>query len=208
MTPKNSSGPKLPMKLNLGKTALKINVSFAAVITMMLILDGSGMCAVGLFCCVIHEVGHIICLVVLGEKPESVEFSFYGIKLERSRRSSLTAAEEMAVYAAGPVMNFVFSAFMLPFSSTHTGIKTAAAISFCVGIFNLLPCRPLDGGNILSSFLAYTTDEEKAEKICFYTSCFVIVPMAVSGVAMIFANGNFTLAAVTAYLAWVTLKMK
>ncbi len=196
------------MKLNLGKTALKINVSFAAVITLMLILDGSGTCAVALFCCVIHEVGHIICLVILGEKPESVELSFYGIKLERSRRSSLTAAEEMAVYAAGPVMNFVFSAFMLPLASVHTGMKTAAAISFCVGIFNLLPCRPLDGGNILSSFLAFITDEEKAEKICFFVSCFVIIPVAVTGVAMIFINGNFTLAAVAAYLAWVIFKMR
>lgn len=198
----------MPMKLNFGKTALKINVSFAAVITLMLILDASGMCAVALFCCVIHEVGHIICLAVFDEKPESVEFSFYGIKLERSRHSSLSAAEEMAVYAAGPVMNFVLSAFMLPFASDHTGVKTAATLSFCVGVFNLLPCRPLDGGNILSSFFAFITDGEKAEKICFCISCLVIVPMAVAGVAMIFINGNFTLAAVAAYLAWAVFKMK
>ncbi len=196
------------MKLNFGKTSLKINVSFAAVITLMLILDGSGMCAVALFCCVIHEVGHIICLLILGEKPKSVELSFYGIKLERSRCSSLTAAEEMALFAAGPVMNFIFSAFMLPFASGHTGIKTAAAISFCVGVFNLLPCPPLDGGNILSSFLAFMIDEEKAEKICFYVSCFVIIPMAVAGIAMIFLNGNFTLTAVAAYLAWVIFKVR
>lgn len=196
------------MKLNLGKTALKINVSFAAVITLMLILDGSGTCAIALFCCLIHEIGHIICLVVLGEKPESVEFSFYGIKLERSRQSSLTAAEEMAVFAAGPIMNFIISAFMLPFASGHTGMKTAAAISFCVGVFNLLPCCPLDGGNILSSFLAFITDEGKAGKICFYISCFTIVVMAVLGVALIFVNGNFTLTAVAVYLAWAVFKMK
>lgn len=196
------------MKLNFGKTSLKINVSFAAVITLMLILDGSGTCAVALFCCVMHEVGHIICLVIFGEKPESVELSFYGIKLERSRHSSLTAAEEMVVFAAGPVMNFVLSAFMLPFSSGHTGIKTAAAISFCVGIFNLLPCCPLDGGNILSSFLAFIADEEKAGKISFFVSCIVIIPVAVTGAVMIFINGNFTLAAVAVYLARAVFKMK
>ncbi len=196
------------MKLNLGKSVLKINVSFAAVITLMLILDGSGTCAIGLFCCVIHEVGHIICLLFLGEKPESVELSFYGIKLERRRCSNLTAAEEMAVYAAGPFMNFVLSAFMLPFASGHTGMKTAAAISFCVGIFNLLPCSPLDGGNILSSFLNFMTDEDKSRKICFIVSCIVIAFMAFTGAAMIFANGNFTLAAVAVYLGWVTVKTK
>ena len=196
------------MKLNLGKTSLKINVSFAAVITLMLILDESGTCAVGLFCCIIHEIGHIACLLVLGEKPASVELSFYGIKLERQKTSSLSPAEEIAVYVAGPFMNFVFSAFLLPFSLGHTGAKTAAAISLCIGVFNLVPCVPLDGGNIILSFLAFMTDDEKAEKICFFVSCLALVPMAVAGIAMIFRNGNFTLAAVTSYLGWVICKTK
>ena len=196
------------MKLNLGKTALKINVSFAAVVTLMLILDGSGTCATALFCCIIHELGHVVCLLFFGEKPESVELSFYGIKLERNRFSSLSAAEETIVFAAGPVMNFIFSAFMLPFGSVYTGLKTAAAISFCVGTFNLLPCEPLDGGNILSTVLNYMAGEEKAKKIGFYVSCFVIIPIALAGLAMIFLNGNFTLFAVAVYLAWVTVKTK
>lgn len=194
------------MKVNLGRTSLRINISFAAVITLMLILDGSGTCAVALFCCIIHEAGHIICLMILGESPLSVELSFYGIKLERKEPSVLTAAEELAVYAAGPVMNFIFSAFMLPFASEHTGMKTAAAISFCIGIFNLIPCAPLDGGNMVFSFLSYITDEEKAKKITFCISCAVLVPMAVAGITMIFVNGNFTLAAVTAYLAWAAFR--
>lgn len=196
------------MKLNLGKTTLKINVSFAAVITLMLIFDESGTCAVALFCCIIHEIGHIACLLIWGEKPVSVELSFYGIKLERQRHSVLSPAEEVAVFAAGPVMNFIFSAFLLPFSDKNTGAETAAAISFCVGIFNLLPCAPLDGGNIISTFLAFMTDDERAEKISFFVSCVTLVPMSVTGIIMIFANGNFTLAAVASYLVWILLKMK
>lgn len=194
------------MKINLGKTSLRINISFAAVITLMLILDESGLCAVALFCCIIHEAGHIICLLILGESPSSVELSFYGIKLERKEPSVLTAAEELAVYAAGPVMNFVFSAFMLPFASEHSGIKTAATISFFIGIFNLVPCAPLDGGNIIFSFLSYMVDEEKAKKISFYVSCAVLIPMAVAAIIIFFLNGNFTLAAVTAYLIWAAFR--
>ncbi len=194
------------MKLNIGKTSLRINISFAAVITLMLILDGSGTCAVALFCCIVHETGHIVCLLILGEKPAAVELSFYGIKLERKEPSVLTSAEELAVYAAGPVMNFIFSAFLMPFASEHTGIKTAAAISLCIGIFNLVPCVPLDGGNILSCFLLCVTDEGRAKKICFYASCAALVSMAVTGIAVLFKNGNFTLAAVTVYLAWACRK--
>lgn len=198
----------MPMKLNFGKTTLKINVSFAAVITLMLILDESGTCALALFCCIIHEVGHIACLLIFGEKPASVEFSFYGIKLERPEMSSLSPADEIVVCAAGPVMNFIFSAFLLPLSGGHTGAKTAAAISFCIGIFNLIPCVPLDGGNILSGFLAFMTDTERADKISFFVSCVALIPMAIAGVILIFRNGNFTLTAVALYLAWILFKMK
>lgn len=194
------------MKLNLGKTSLRINISFAAVITLMLILDGSGTCAVALFCCIVHEIGHIVCLMILGEKPVAVEFSFYGIKLERKEPSTLTSAEELTVYAAGPIMNFIFSGLMMPFSSDYSGMKTAAAISLCIGVFNLIPCVPLDGGNILSCFLHYMTDEEMADKLCFYASCAALVSMGLTGVVIFFRSGNFTLFAVTAYLAWACRK--
>lgn len=196
------------MKLSLGKTALRINVSFAAVITLMLILDESGTCAIALFCCIVHEIGHIVCLLISGEKPAAVELSFYGIKLERKEPSTLSTAEEMAVYAAGPIMNLVFAAFMMPFASEHSEIKSAAAISLCIGVFNLIPCIPLDGGNILSCFLHYMIDGEKAKKLCFYASCAALASMAVTGVIIFFRNGNFSLAAVTIYLAWVNRKVK
>ena len=72
------------MKLDIGKTEFKIDVTFAAAVTLTLILDESGAGALALFCCIIHEIGHIVCLLLFGEKPKSVTLSFYGIKLERS----------------------------------------------------------------------------------------------------------------------------
>ena len=191
------------MKVKLGKTALRINVSFAAVVTLMLILDESGACAVGLFCCIIHEAGHIICLAVLGEKPASVELSFYGIKLERKEPSILPASEELAVYIAGPAMNFVLSAVLFLLSKGHGGIKTAAVTSLCIGAFNLIPCRPLDGGNMLFWVLSMFCENERAEKICSDISLLFLIPMAVAGFVMLFKSSNITLVAVTVYLAAV-----
>ncbi len=193
------------MRVNLGRTALRINISFAAVMTLMLILDESGMCAIGLFCCIVHEAGHIICLLVLGEKPASVELSFYGIKLERKEPSILTAAEELAVYIAGPAMNIIFSAVLFPLGARHDGIKTAAVISLCVGVFNLIPCRPLDGGNVVFQVISMFTEGERAEKISSDVSVVILIPMAVAGVIMLFKSGNITLIAVAAYLAAVCI---
>ncbi|MBQ2842030.1 MAG: site-2 protease family protein [Clostridia bacterium] len=196
------------MKVKLGKTSLRINISFAAVITLMLILDESGICAVALLCCIIHEAGHIICLFFLGEQPASVELSFYGIKLERKEPSILTVAEELAVYIAGPAMNFVLSAALFLFGAEQSGIKTAAVISLCIGAFNLIPCRPLDGGNVVFRIISMFADNERAEKISFEISVVILFPMAAAGIIMLLRSTNVTLIAVTAYLAAVCVSSR
>ncbi len=189
------------MRVKLGKTALRINISFAAVVTLMLIIDESGLCAVGLFCCIIHEAGHIICLLIFGEKPDLIELSFYGFKIERKEPSILTAAEELTVYMAGPAMNIILSAIFFLIGGGYEGVRTTAVSGLCVGVFNLIPCMPLDGGNIVFHILSLFTEEERAEKICLKISAVILVPMAVSGIFMLLKSGNITLIGVTAYLA-------
>ena len=191
------------MKLDLCKTELKINVSFAAVVTLMLILDESGLCALALLCCIVHEFGHILCLLIMGEKPKLIEFSFYGIKLERRQMAHLNTFGEIAVYASGPAANMMFSAALFLLSGAVQGMRTAAVISLCVAIFNLLPCRPLDGGNILFCILTGYTEEKNAVKICRTVSLFLLIPMGITGIVLIMKSGNFTLLAMTAYLAAV-----
>lgn len=190
------------MKLNFGKTILRINISFAAAVTLTLIIDESGLCAAALFCCVIHELGHIICLYILGEKPGLIELSFYGVRLERSG-NTLNFSENIAVYLSGPAANLILSSLLFIIGKTQ-GIKTAAVISLCVCAFNMLPCQPLDGGNLLELMLSGFTDEEKCRKICFFVSVSVIVPMLICGFLLFLRNGNITLPAVSVYLATMT----
>ncbi len=189
------------MKLNFGETSLKINVSFAAAITLMLILDLSGVCAVALLCCIIHEAGHIICLLALGEKPKKIELSFYGIKLERTELPHIKSIDEIVVYASGPAANFILSALLFIAADSMPNLKTAAVISLCVGMFNLIPCRPLDGGNILFAVFYRISGEEKAGRVCRVVSVCLLVPMGAAGIAFAAKSGNFTLLAVAVYLA-------
>lgn len=195
------------MKLNFGGTTLRINISFAAAVTLTLIIDESGLCAAALFCCIVHEAGHIICLLILGEKPKLIELSFYGVKLERKNTAGMNSVEEIAVYASGPVANLVLSAVLFAAGQSE-GMKTAAVISLCVGAFNLLPCQPLDGGNLLHFVLGRIMNEEKSDRMCFYVSCIAVAPMAAAGLALLLRNGNITLLAVSGYLTVVTILNK
>lgn len=196
------------MKLDIGKTEFSIDVSFALCITLMLILDESGLGALALFCCIFHEAAHIACLRFLGESPASVKLSFYGIKLERIPNANLGKMGEIAVYACGPAANIILSVLFFAFSFGKSSLKTAAVISLMTGIFNLIPCCPLDGGNILRSFLEFFFEEEKTEHIIFAVSFAVILPMTAVSVFVIVKTGNPTLALAAAYLLGVTVLNK
>ena len=194
------------MRVKLGETVLRINISFAAAVTLTLIIDESGLCAAAFFCCIIHELGHIAALLFFGEKPKLIELSFYGIKLERFGVSGMKSLGEIIIYASGPTANFALSALLFVFGNTRD-VKTASLISLCVGLFNLLPCQPLDGGNILRFFLERRTDSVACEKICFGVSCLTVAPMIAAGVILLLRNGNVTLLGVSVYL-WLAVISK
>ena len=195
----------MPMKLDFGKTELKINFSFAVAVTLTLIIDESGVGAIALLSCIIHEAGHIICLLILGEKPKKIELSFYGIKLERYPMSSQSTAGDMIVFASGPSANFIFSAVLFLLSNFFVSLRDAAIISLCIGVFNLLPCKPLDGGNILGAILSRNTNQRTADKICLAAAAVTVIPMLAAGIYFLKKGGNITLLAVALYVSVTVL---
>lgn len=196
------------MKLDIGETKFSIDVSFALCVTLMLILDENGLGALALFCCIFHEAAHIACLRFLGESPACVKLSFYGIKLERFPNANLGRAGEIIVYACGPAANIILSAILFLLSFLNSSLRTAAMISLMTGMFNLVPCCPLDGGNILKCVLELFFEEEKSESLSFAVSLAVLLPMTAVSVFVIIKTGNLTLALVTAYLLGVSFLNK
>lgn len=188
------------MKADIGKTRLKINVSFAAAVTLTLILDESGVSSAALLCCLVHEAGHLICLVAMGERPSLIELSFYGVKLER-RGALARRGDEALLYACGPAANLVFSAVLLAVGRGGGSMHDCAMISLGIGAFNLLPCVPMDGGNLLFTLLSGLLEYDRAERISFVVSACVAVPLCCIGAAKLIRDGNVTLLGVSIYLA-------
>lgn len=189
------------MRLEFGETTFGINVSFAIAVTLTLIIDESGVGAIALLCCILHEAGHILCLMILGEKPKKIDLSFYGIKLERNSLSSQSTVGEIMIFVSGPAVNFVFSAILFLLSNAFEPLRIAAMISLCIGVFNLIPCKPFDGGNIIHTILCRIARHQTADNICFAISILTVIPMIVAGAFLMKNNGNITLLAVAVYVA-------
>ncbi len=116
--------------------------------------------AVGLFICVVlHELGHSLAARAFGVKVRSITLWFLGgvAQFEEIPRKK---GQEAIVGAAGPVVSFglaalfwVAATFSPPWPALEFVLGYLAITNLVLGVFNLIPAIPLDGGRILRSIL-------------------------------------------------------
>lgn len=98
----------------------------------------------------IHECAHLAAALCIGLRPESMTFAPFGVHLELKNRLVRSPADEIIVYAAGPLVNAALALIAL-----YIGNAELYRINTALLIMNLLPVAPLDGGIILKRMLSY-----------------------------------------------------
>ena len=98
----------------------------------------------------LHEGGHLLMLAVCGGRPSAIRLQLFGVGVEGGREQ-LTRRQELLVLAAGPLVNLFcagFFAFPAPrFSPEMTELLCLPHLA--LGLWNLMPVPPADGGRIL-----------------------------------------------------------
>ena len=142
----------------------------------------------------LHELAHSLVAIRKGIKVESITlFVFGGLALLESQPTR--AKDEFQIVIAGPLVTFLLAAiFFLLYSFLaipiiFTIFEILSAFSLVLGIFNLIPVFPSDGGRILRAFLWHKQkDQQKAtinaiklSKYISYSGIFCSVYLAVTG---------------------------
>lgn len=126
---------------------------------------------VSVFACVIlHELGHSIVAMHYGVHVERILLLPIG-GMAQFDRIPREPSRELAITLAGPAVNFVLFGLLAlvlhgfsidqvaPFPlSLRQLAYTLAAINLVMGIFNLIPVFPMDGGRIFRALLATRLD--------------------------------------------------
>lgn len=106
-----------------------------------------------------HELGHSFVAIRQGIEVKSIALFLFG-GLASLERESKTPGEAFWVAIAGPAVSFMlFVLFsVITLTTPVTGPVAAilgllASINLMLGLFNLIPGLPLDGGNILKSLV-------------------------------------------------------
>ena len=167
---------------------------------------------VGIFSAiVVHELGHVWMANKLGYKTESVFINIFhgGAIIDNSYNNNDIHAMKIAIM--GPLVNillsillfipsillsFLFSPLILDF------ILTMITINIMIGIFNLIPVYPLDGGRILRGFIGLYTTKERAK---LWGSIISIILSVSVSILSLFIFKDYIISAFFIFLAYFSV---
>lgn len=125
----------------------------------------------------VHELAHVMVILLLGGRVEGFRLGFAQLTL---RTGFLSRRAELFGTAAGPAVSLLCALF-------GRAVPRFAAASLLLGLFNLLPLRPLDGGRLLYALLSLCLKTHGARvcagiELCFGAALLVLaVRMCASG---------------------------
>lgn len=136
----------------------------------------------------LHEYGHCWAAHRCGYSVESIKlWALGGLASLDSRLIYATSREEIFIAFAGPTVNFAIALFgcLIAFSvGGNDVIHYVVAANIVLGIFNLIPAFPMDGGRIFRGCLYYfLKDKDKATKISAQVGIFFSVGFFIFGLA-------------------------
>lgn len=176
----------------------RLEVSGGALVALALFfyLDPQGLFPLSLAACAAHELGHLAAIRLLGGRVECMRVTLIGAEIRLKGMCRLSYPREAAAVLAGPGVNLLLAALCSGKAPVFAGINLA------LGLFNLLPIHPLDGGRLLYFLLAQLTREESAWTVCRVLAAALTALAAAVGGLLLWKSGyNFTLLAAALWLA-------
>jgi len=112
-------------------------------------------------CVVLHELGHSLQVRRYGIQVRDIVLLPIG-GMARADKIPEKPRQEIIVAISGPLVNFVLALLLYAIVSVRGGIwdgendflVNLLFINIVLGVFNLIPAFPMDGGRILRGFLA------------------------------------------------------
>lgn len=154
----------------------------------------------------IHELGHMLVGILLGFKPDKLEIMPYGVSVgfnvkcedynKKIKNGNMLAIKKLIIALAGPLTNFIITIIFLMANINFFRIERELVIysNILIGIFNLIPIYPLDGGRAIKNILHITVGLQNSYKytnqiskitICILTGICSIAILYIKNVAIL-----------------------
>lgn len=144
---------------------IKIDFKIFIIILIFIVTRHIEIYAILMLFALIHELGHLICGVILGFKPKTISIIPYGFNLgfevkcndynKKIRNGNQLTVKKIIIALAGPMTNMICLILteILRNKLSINIYQYAVYSNILLILFNLIPIYPLDGGRIAQGIL-------------------------------------------------------
>lgn len=192
---------------------IKVNKYFIPYILLIMLLGFNGELVIAFIIALFHEIVHYIAARCCGFTGFDVEILPVGTVLRLRELDEATAKEDIIISISGPLANIILAVFFY-WLWRYTGFNNPViALYFrgnlAIGIFNLIPAFPLDGGRIVRAILSLKTFYREANSITVYASMCVGVMLMLFYLRIFFSGKNdFNIGLISLFIIISSLKEK
>lgn len=171
---------------------------------------------------VIHELGHLFWGIILKLKPEAFSITPFGLQISfkaepnlyntKIKNGTKLCLKRMSLALAGPLTNFIIALILIILNNIELYKNSiffgevAIYANILIGIFNLIPIYPLDGGRILKEIISIRSGIKKSyyyiNKISNIT---MICLMFISSILLLYIH-NIAILIILVYLGYLVIK--
>lgn len=147
----------------------------ALILALFIWLCGMDLLLAVLFAAFFHEMGHYFLLRHFGAAVKTLRITIFGAEMEIAN-NRLSYGREILATLAGPAVNLLLALLLAWFGRWWERAYLFSGAQFILGLFNLLPLIPLDGGRLLWLLVAWLREPYTADKLLHELSvCFTAV---------------------------------
>ena len=186
-------------------TPVRIHVSPSAplLLALFVMLSSPLLLSALLLAALCHELGHYWMLRRLRARVTAIHITALGAEMQVS--GWLSYGGELLAAAAGPVTNLLLALPLAYGGRLWEGLYVFAGAQLVLGVFNLLPILPLDGGSMLWNLLAWLTEPYTADRIAGVVSFGMAALLTLAAAAALWKGGSPFLLLASAALLWHTI---
>lgn len=151
----------------------------------------------------IHEISHIIIAKTYKINIKNLRVSIFGFSAQIENNKKNKTKQKILMYLLGPISNFLLAIIFCFINIEYIEKIKLIYINLCLGIFNLLPILPLDGGNTLKELLKIKYKNLKANKISLFISKICLASLIFTYSILIIKVKNISILVLLVYLIYL-----
>ncbi len=165
----------------------------------------------GFIIVIIHEMIHYITARILGYSGFCIEILPIGAALKLKDLDEASPMEDIIISLSGPIGNFIIAliSYIVYKHINNSYILLFLQYNMAIGLFNLFPAFPLDGGRVLRDILTTKFLYKKANEIALRISIILgYILLIIHFIALLYGMSNINLALIAIFILVISKKEK